>query len=144
MRIYLDTNIILDFIFIRESTRYTRDFISKNFNNSILVTNNLGLNNIFYVGVEKFKEYTKTKDFLQYIENSLQWDIYDLTKEDRLFAYNFMNKNQGADFEDLQQYIAAKNSGCTAIITNDKNFPKLDIPLIRTNPNLKNYTPKNR
>ena len=54
-----------------------------------------------------------------------------------------MDKNQNADFEDLQQYISAKNSNCDIIITNDKNFPKLDIPLIRTNPNLENYTPEN-
>lgn len=48
-----------------------------------------------------------------------------------------MDENDGADFEDLQQYIAAKNSGCDLIITNDKDFLNFDIKVKRTNPNIK-------
>jgi len=59
-----------------------------------------------------------------------------------MFCYDFMDKNKGTDFEDLQQYISAKNSNCKSIITNDKNFPKLDIELIRTNLDIENYIPK--
>jgi len=36
------------------------------------------------------------------------------------------------DYEDTLQYFCALENGCKAIITNDKNFPKLDIELIRT------------
>lgn len=28
------------------------------------------------------------------------------------------------------------------IISNDKDFPKLEIPIVRTNPNIANYYPK--
>jgi len=48
MKIYLDTNIILDMLFQRENTELTRYYIKENLKNDILVTNNLSLNNIFY------------------------------------------------------------------------------------------------
>jgi len=134
MKIYLDTNIILDMLFQRENTKLTRYYVKENLKNDILVTNNLSLNSIFYIAVEKFKEYENIKEFFKYIDNSLKWEIYNLTK---------MDKNINTDFEDLQQYISAKNSGCKAIITNDKDFPKLDIQLIRTNLDIESYTPKN-
>jgi len=41
------------------------------------------------------------------------------------------------------QYFCAKSCNCDVIITNDKNFPRLDIPLVRTNLDIENYTPKN-
>lgn len=43
-----------------------------------------------------------------------------------------LEENKKADFEDLQQYICTKNSNSSAIITNDKNFPKIKLPIIRT------------
>ena len=51
-------------------------------------------------------------------------------------------KENNADFEDALQYFCAKENGCTTIVTNDKDFPKLEIPLLRTDPQLKNFTPK--
>lgn len=51
-------------------------------------------------------------------------------------------KENNADFEDALQYFCAKENGCTTIVTNDKDFPKLEIPLLRTDPKLKNFTPK--
>jgi len=73
MKIYLDTNIILDMLFQRENTELTRYYIKKeNLKNDILVTNNLSLNNIFYIAVEKFKEYDNIKEFFKYIDNSLK------------------------------------------------------------------------
>jgi len=47
MKIYLDTNIILDMLFQRENTELTRYYVKENLKNDILVTNNLSLNNIF-------------------------------------------------------------------------------------------------
>lgn len=59
-----------------------------------------------------------------------------MTAEDRYFALDYMDRNYGSDFEDLLQYSAAKNSNCSIIVTNDKDFPKIDIALKRTSPNL--------
>ena len=51
-------------------------------------------------------------------------------------------KENNADFEDALQYFCAKENGCITVITNDKDFPKLEIPLLRTDPKLKNFAPK--
>jgi len=65
---------------------------------TIFVINNLSLNTIFYVGANINKQHNETFLFLKAIENSLKWEIYNLTKEDRLFCYDFMDKNINADF----------------------------------------------
>lgn len=91
----------MDLIFKRENSDFTRSFIERNLKNEIFVVNNLGLNNFYYLGVEKFNSYNKTFEILKFIENSSKWEIYDLTKDDRLFCYEFMNRNRGVDFEDL-------------------------------------------
>lgn len=139
-KIYLDTNIILDYLFEqRRDNEYSKnfllDFAKKDY---IFVTNNLNLNTIFYIGTSYYKQYEKIKEFLKYIHSDKsQWEIYNLTDMDREFAFAYMDEHFGADFEDLQQYISAKNSNCEFIVTNDKNFPKLDLPLKRTNPKIK-------
>lgn len=140
-KIYLDANVILDLLLSdRESSKHTSEII-RNYSketDTIFVTNNLNFNTIFYVGSEYYKQYENTKEFLKYIHNDKeQWEIYNLSDRDRDFAFDYMDKNFGADFEDLLQYISAKNSGCSLIITNDINFPKLDIELKRTNPKAK-------
>jgi len=153
-KIFLDTNIVLDELFNdRENSKYTNAIIDKYLSeNTIFVISNLSLNTIFYIGVEKNKQWKKTFNFIKNIAfNNPLFEIYYIQKKDLKEIYDYMDKNINADFlkesakhkEDLQQYIGAKNSSCKAIITNDKNFPKLDIPLIRTNPNIENYTPKN-
>jgi len=139
-KIFIDTNIALDLLLDKRPFSNETKLLLQSFEkDTIFVINNLSLNTIFYVGANINKQYKETFIFLKAIENSLKWEIYNLTKEDRLFCYNYMDKNINADYEDLQQYIGAKNSKCKAIITNDKNFPKLDIPLVRTNPNIENY-----
>lgn len=61
-------------------------------------------------------------------------DIWQIVADDHKSikeALEFCEQN-GADFEDVLLYFCAKNNDCRAIITNDKNFPQIDIPLIRT------------
>jgi len=143
-KIFLDTNIMLDELFNdRENSKYTNSIIDKYLNeNTTFVISNLSLNTIFYIGVEKNKQWERTFNFIKNITfNNPLFEIYYIQKKDLQEICDYMDKNIKADFEDLQQYIGAKNSSCKAIITNDKNFPKLDIPLIRTNPNIENYTP---
>lgn len=141
-KVYIDTNIALDLLLdSRPFSNETKNLLLNYGENTIFTINNLSLSNIFYVGAFQNKQYKETFSFLKQIETAPKWQIYDLTKNDRLFCYDFMSKNIGSDFEDLLQYIAAKNSHCGAIITNDANFPKLDISLIRTNPNMENYLP---
>ena len=46
-------------------------------------------------------------------------------------ALNYCIQND-AGYEDALQYFCALKHNCKAIITNDKNFPDIDIKLIRT------------
>lgn len=66
------------------------------------------------------------------------WEITNDSKKLRLEAIR-LSKSKNADYEDMVQYLCAKNTNSSMIITNDKNFPQLDIPLKRTNPNLDDY-----
>lgn len=140
-RVYLDTNIVLDLLLKKRQNHQNSLNTLANYikNDYLFATNNLNLNTTFYVGAEKNNQYENTKQFLLTIENSQQWIIYNLTTSDRHFAYKYMEKHFGTDFEDLQQYISAKNSKCQTIITNDKHFPQLNVPLKRTDPHIKDY-----
>lgn len=142
-KIYFDTNILIDYLNkSRECNEESTDIIEKCIiENNIIVTNNLNLNTIFFILADRANQYDKAKEFLNFIENSKFWQIYDLVAKDRHFALSYMDENHGADFEDLLQYSAAKSSDCILIVTNDKDFPKLDISLKRTNPNIEDYTP---
>lgn len=142
-KIFLDTNIILDELFKdRENSMYTNNIIDKYLRkNTKLVISDLSLNTIFYIGAEKNKQWEKTFNFMKDITfNNPLFEVYYTKEKDLRDIYDYMTQNTGADFEDLQQYIAAKNSNCKVIITNDKGFPRLDISLIRSNPKIENYT----
>lgn len=136
-RLFVDTNIALDILFSdRENSEKTKAFIMQQ--NSKLVINDLSLNTIFYIGSKI--NYDKTIEFLKTIvlSNSL-WEVYYLKKADFVEVFKLMDENNGADFEDLQQYISANNSNCKTIITNDKNFPKLNTSLKRTAENIDDF-----
>jgi len=117
-KIYLDTNILLDLLsYERVNSLETKELLFKYSNEkNKFVINDLSFDNPMF-------------------------EVYYLKEDDLKEIYNYMNKNKRADFEDLQQYISAKKSDCSMIITNDRHFPKIDIPLIRTNPKLNNYSP---
>lgn len=144
-KIFLDTNILLDVLSSeRISSQDTKNLLLKYSNEKAkFVINDLSLNTLYYIGSKLDRD--KTFNFMKDItfDNPL-FEVYYMNADDLKQIYNYMDKNVGEDFEDLQQYIAAKNSGCNCIITNDKAFPKLDIPLIRTNTKLENYTPENK
>lgn len=144
-KVFLDTNILLDILSSeRISSQDTKELLLKYSNEKAkFVINDLSLNTLYYIGSKLDRD--KTFNFMKDItfDNPL-FEVYYMNADDLKQIYNYMDKNVGEDFEDLQQYIAAKNSGCSCIITNDKAFPKLDIPLIRTNTKLENYTPENK
>lgn len=134
-KIFLDTNILLDLLFkqriyAKNSVKIVSDFVLKDY---LFVIDSLSLATIFYIGCEKNKVWEATKEFIKNIiyDDDL-WEIYYLNHMENREILNFMDMHFGSDYEDLHQYICAKNSGCEAIITNDKNFPEIDIELIRT------------
>lgn len=144
-KVFLDTNILLDVLSNeRASSKDSIELLSKYSNErSKFVINDLSLNTLYYISSKIDRD--KTLNFMQDVTfNNPLFEVYYIKEKDLKAIYDYMEQNVNADFEDLQQYIGAKNSGCSCIITNDKNFPKLDIPLIRTNPKLENYTPENK
>lgn len=146
IKIFLDANIVLDLMFMRDNSKRTREMINdlrKNKNFVFTISSNT-LNIIFYVGSEKYKSWQQTMDKLKKIDNPLNefWQVVDNTSIDRQRAYEYCDDNANADWEDVLQYLCAKKANCDFIITNDKNFPQLDIPLKRTNINISDYNLK--
>jgi len=108
-KIFIDTNIALDLLLDKRPFSNETKLLLQNFKkDTIFVINNLSLNTIFYVGTNINKQFNETFIFLKVIENSPKWEIYNLTKKDRLFCYDYMDKNINTDYEDLQQYICKK------------------------------------
>ena len=48
-------------------------------------------------------------------------------------AYKYCNEHKSTDLEDVLQYFSALDNECDAVVTNDKNFPNINLRLIRTN-----------
>jgi len=143
-KVFLDTNILLDILSSeRSSSQSTRALLLKYGDEKAkFVINDLSLNTLYYVGSKTDRN--TTFNFMKDITfNNPLFEVYYTKERDLKEVYDYMDKSTNADFEDLLQYAAAKNSGCSVIVTNDKNFPQLDIPLIRTNPSIEDYHPNN-
>lgn len=131
-KLFLDTNILLDElfedrIFSKATAKKIDSFIKDGYT---FVLNALSLNTIWYIGAKKDR--LKTLEFIKDFFKTDLFEVYEIKNRDIIEIISIIDKNPKADFEDLQQYICAKNSNSIAIITNDKNFPKIDLPLIRT------------
>lgn len=132
-KLFLDTNILLDELFADRvfstaTAKKLDEFIKDGY---VFVLNNLSINNIWYIGAKKDRQ--KTREYIMDFFKTDLFEVYEVTNQDILETLELMSDLIRADFEDLLQYICAKNSGAKAIITNDKDFPKLDLELIRTN-----------
>ena len=154
-KIYLDTNILLDLLVDENrfsdyekirvniaNIKATKELIySYILNGSDLFFNTSTLTNLSFLLTARAKVSNEdvANEFLK-LENSTIFKVVDEIKELRINAVKLSMTNN-LDYEDALQYICAKYSNCGAIITNDANFPKLDISLIRTNPSLENYLP---
>lgn len=147
-RIFLDTNILLDIIInenslkeydkvrsrveeIKKTKAFIRGFTN---DNTTFVLNTSTITTIFYILNSRQKlTSAKVAQKLLAIENEKNlFYIVQESKEIRREALAYAKENN-ADYEDALQYFCALKSGCELIFTNDKNFPKLDISLKRTN-----------
>ncbi len=131
MKIFVDTNIFLDLILKRE-----------NFDKSLLIFNaierrfftrvilDITILNIDYIANKQIKD---VKEFLNLIN----------TKFEVIGASNSMIeqalKIDNKDLEDNLQYIAAIESDCELIITNDKNFYIKDLSVLTSTEFVKKY-----
>ena len=132
-KVFVDANIVLDFL---DSLRPLHDKSVILFNkliendHQLVITEDL-LTVIYYIVKDK-------KKVLLFLSTILkQWYIIPFGKEVISEAVAICIKDIRLDFEDVLQSLSAKNSGCSLIITNDKNFYNCGIDVITTDEFLK-------
>ncbi len=131
MKIFVDTNIFLDLILKRE-----------NFDKALLIFNavekqlfmgvilDITILNIDYIANKQIQD---VKEFLNLI--NIKFEIIGASNNMIEKALKIDNK----DLEDNLQYIAALESHCDLIITNDKNFYTNDLLVLTSNDFVKKY-----
>lgn len=149
-RVFLDNNIILDFLISTREYHSQAVEIIKDVNENTLLCYSFGsISDVAYVYENGYKLNAQdVVKFYEEISKNSYFECLSITdeylKEACRYTLNQISNNKKSDFEDSLQYFCALENSCDVIITNDKNFLKLNIPLIRTNPNIENYTPKNK
>ena len=126
MKIFLDTNILLDILCKREPFYINgakiwtliKEGAIKGFISAI------SINNLYYI-VKKIKYQKIAKNFIEELLND--FEIVPLTK-DLLSQAITINKK---DYEDSIQYFSAINTGCKILITrNKKDFHSTGIRIL--------------
>jgi len=148
-KIFLDNNIILDFLISTREYHNQAVEIIRNVNKNTILCYSFGsISDVAYVYENGYKLSAQdVVGFYKEISNNSYFKCLSITneylEEACKYTLNQISNNKKSDFEDSLQYFCASENSCDVIITNDKNFPKLDIPLIRTNPNIEDYFPNN-
>ncbi len=126
MKIFLDTNVILDVLIKREPFYIDSSKVLTLVNEKIVsgYISAITINNIYYI-LRKLKDKETAKNFITEILES--YEIIPLTKD----ILNQANKISADDFEDGIQFFSALDCGCDFLITrNDKDYPRLGIKII--------------
>ena len=124
MKIFLDTNILLDLLLQREKTKEAMIIL-----NSIDrgaydgVISDITLINIAYVAR---KQKVNTKDFLKALVQTCKITGANNALSSEALALD------NSDFEDSLQYVCAKSEGCDYIISNDKRFYQGEIDVLNS------------
>lgn len=131
MKIFVDTNIFLDLILKR-----------KDFQSALLILNaierklffgvvlDITILNIDYIANKQIRD---LREFLSLVNR--EFEVIGATNDIIEEALNTKNR----DLEDNIQYISAKNSKCSLIITNDKNFYSPAIAMLSSNEFVEKY-----
>jgi predicted nucleic acid-binding protein len=131
MKIFVDTNIFLDLILKR-----------KNFHDALLIFNaiekklfsgvvlDITILNIDYIAKKQVKN---IKEFIRLINTN--FSVVGISNEMISKALDIENN----DFEDILQYLSAKDLKSDCIITNDRSFYKVDIETLSSSEFIKKY-----
>lgn len=114
MKIFIDTNVFLDFLLKREDfdkALLLFNAVEKKLFDAVIA--DITVLNIDYIAK---KQVADVRDFLTLVNNNFQ--IVGSTNAQ--FAKALLIKND--DLEDNVQYILAKETQCEIIVTNDKTF----------------------
>lgn len=121
MKIFLDTNIFLDLILGRDGAKEAvliMNAIEKQLFEAYLL--DITLLNIDYVAKKQVKD---IRAFLSLVNETMNI----VGANNKIIAEALQIEND--DFEDSVQYVSAKNSGCTLVVTNDKKIYNQDIKI---------------
>ena len=148
-KVYIDANIFIDFLdeqramndinLHEKAVSLFKKLISKNIK---IITSEDIITTAIYALRQNKKALKILADFLSEIKNLSDFAVVPFGYETITNAAESYIMN-GGDFEDILQYFCAMQNDCQAIYSNDKNFPEIDIPIKRTNPNLNDFNPKN-
>ncbi len=138
MNIFLDTNVVVDFFDVkRPRHKLTVELIKKmaNANYQLIISEDI-LITVYYI----CKKTVNRKRLLRVLEianrNFLVVHFANGVIDD---ALRLCQKNSRLDLEDTLQAVCAQEHDCDMIITNDKKFPKLKIPVKTTKDFLSEY-----
>ena len=125
-KIFLDTNIILDFLdkkraLHKDAKLLIQKLIIENYD--IYISEDM-ISTIYYVGKDK----EKILNFFKTIIN--RWSVVPFGTELILEAVEICEKNPTQDLEDTLQCLCAKRYDCTYIVTSDKNFIDCGVKVI--------------
>jgi predicted nucleic acid-binding protein len=135
-RLYLDTNVILDYLQKRPNADFIQTILFMAHKNRVsLFTSVLNFATIFYIEKRRGHTTKKILDRFRLINKVIS--PVDQTAKSYKSALN----SNFSDFEDALQYFAALESESTFIITgNKKDFKQSEIPVLTS----KEYINKNR
>ena len=121
-RIFLDTNILIDYIDNRMGADAAEQLFACGFSGeALLFASALTFANIAYIIKGRSQE--EKYDALRQMANVVE--IIDLRKQEVMAAIDLPVK----DFEDMLQYQCAKAANCDYIVTNDRrHYEFSDIP----------------
>lgn len=163
-KVFIDVNMFIDFLdeyreYNQETMKKNRNFYNLHENakklfiflmekNSKICMSEDGITNIIYNLKNKKDATKKFMDILLNIDKYENLEIITFGKEaikkSAKYYFEQTNRHKSIDIEDVMQYFCALENGCDTIITNDKSFPKLSLPLYRTNETIDSYEPKIR
>ncbi len=126
--VFLDANILID---IYDSTRSYHEYSYRTVeylikNGVDIYTSSDIITTVYYILKKQFPEVLKYLKKLSIICNLVGFTNVQLDKAIDLIEQN----DKLVDLEDVLQYISAKEIGCDLIISNDINFPKLEIEIL--------------
>lgn len=128
MKIFLDTNVVIDYILEREPYYgWAAEIVSRADDGLVdILASSLTMINARYICVERMKQdpaaYKVKFDMLRPILK-----ISSVESSDIYSSYD----TDWEDFEDGVQYFSAKRAGCNYIVTrNEGDFEKSDIPVL--------------
>ena len=125
MKVFIDTNIVLDFLDLQRSLHHEAveiiEFLVSN-DIEVCISEDM-LSTIYYITKNKMQ----VLDFFTTI--SRLWKIVPFGQEVIQKAIEICKNDGAIDFEDALQCLCAKANECTVLITNDKAFFHCDITI---------------